>query len=557
MGNMRINLCDIALAYASRGWSVIPLQPEGKKPLLDSWKEYQNRIASPEEIKGWWKQWSSANVGIVTGPVSNLAVIDVDGEVGLQSASTLNLPSTLTVISGRLPFGSAKHLYYQYPAEGIRNDQNGKLGDKVDIRGDGGYVVAPCSLHESGNYYTFVGGFQRFRDTPSPFPKNLLDMLGAGWKEAEFEPVKSQEPWVTQLLQGVGEGERHQALVRLSGYFNSKGMPIDVTKALLLDWNTRCTPPYPTEKIGATVEDIYKRYPAGVKSDEIRPNNVSAISTERQSVSVTSAKDAFASFKASLEERKKFKGAELSTGFPVLDGFTNGLARANLAVVGAWPGVGKTAWMLGVVNHLAESGHKVAYFPTEMSKNEVLKVLVSNGLSIPFDRVFKGEIDDDEMNRIERYMTGELLKNLEICEIDRPSLKDIQKTMRALKPDVFLLDYVQHCDVGSSQREGIQEMVYGLKSLAKELNLSALISSQFRRPYKNDDGEPCPPTMFDFAECGQIEREVSFALLMSPTKERFEAELTYPVNFNLAKNRFGKVAEFELSFSQSYVRFGQ
>lgn len=559
MESTRINRCDIALAYAARGWSVIPLVPGGKVPLLSTGQPqiYQKRIPTTDEIKGWWKQWPDANIGIMTGIVSNLAVIDVDGEVGLRSASTLNLPSTLTVISGRLPFGSAKHLYYQYPAEGIRNDQNGKLGKKVDIRGDGGYVVAPCSLHKSGNYYTFFGGFQRYRDNPAPFPTKLLELL-RGSREDDMEEVPSQEPWVTKLLQGVGEGERHQALVRLSGYFNSKGMPIDVTKALLLDWNTRCTPPYPGEKVNGTVEDIYKRYPSGVKADEIRPNNVPAVSTERQSVSVTSAKDAFASFKASLEERKKFKGAELSTGFPVLDGFTNGLARANLAVVGAWPGVGKTAWMLGVVKHLAESGHKVAYFPTEMSKNEVLKVLVSNGLSIPFDRVFKGEIDDDEMNRIERYMTGELLKNLEICEIDTPSLQDIQKTCRALKPDVLMLDYIQHTSGGQgSQREKIQEFVYGLKSISKELNAATLVSSQFRRPYKNDEGQPVPPTMFDFAECGQIEREVSFALLMSPTKERFEADLTYPVHFSLAKNRFGKVAEFELSFSQSYVRFGQ
>lgn len=557
MENTRINRCDIALAYAARGWSIIPLVPGGKVPLLSKGQPqiYQKRIPTSDEIKGWWTQWPDANIGIMTGPVSNLAVIDVDGEAGLQSASTMNLPSTLTVISGRLPFGSAKHLYFQYPEEGIRNDQNGKLGEKVDIRGDGGYVVAPCSLHESGNYYTFVGGFQRFRDNPSPFPKNLLDMLGGIRKEDEFETVKCQEPWVTQLLQGVGSGGRHQATVRLSGFFSGKGMPIDVTTNLLIEWDAKNSPPQGREHVIKTVSDIYQRYPR--TTDEIRPNNVSAVSTERQMVSVTSAKDAFANFKASLEERKKFKGPELSTGFPVLDGLTCGLTRANLAVVGAWPGVGKTAWMLGVVKHLAESGHKVAYFPTEMSKNEVLKVLVSSGLSIPFDRVFKGEIDDDEMSRIERYMTGELLKNLEICEIDRPSLKDIQKTMRALKPDVFLLDYVQHCDVGSSQREGIQDMVYGLKSLAKELNLSALISSQFRRPYKNDDGQPCPPTMFDFAECGQIEREVSFALLMSPTKERFEADLTYPVHFSLAKNRFGKVAEFDLNFSQSYVRFTQ
>ncbi len=67
-----------------REFSVIPLRPHDKKPMLPSWAEYQRRLPSEEEVDLWWTQWPDANIGIVTGAISGLVVVDVDGAEGLK-----------------------------------------------------------------------------------------------------------------------------------------------------------------------------------------------------------------------------------------------------------------------------------------------------------------------------------------------------------------------------------------------------------------------------------------------------------------------------------------
>ena len=74
--NMAENL-TAALDYCKRGFSVIPIIPKDKKPLI-RWEEYQTRRATEDEIKEWWAKWPDANGGIVTGTVSGLVVIDID-----------------------------------------------------------------------------------------------------------------------------------------------------------------------------------------------------------------------------------------------------------------------------------------------------------------------------------------------------------------------------------------------------------------------------------------------------------------------------------------------
>src|SRR5512139_3569110 len=70
-----------ALAYAARGWSAIPIEPSGKRPLA-AWQPFQRRIAAAEEIVRWYRHWPQANVGIVTGTVSGLVVVDIDPRHG-------------------------------------------------------------------------------------------------------------------------------------------------------------------------------------------------------------------------------------------------------------------------------------------------------------------------------------------------------------------------------------------------------------------------------------------------------------------------------------------
>lgn len=139
-----------ALAYGGQGCRVIPLS--GKKPYLKGWPE----AASSDEgtIRGWWKKFPNANVGIVTGRASDLLVIDVDEKGGKRGLRTLNeLEARLGHLpqSQRVQTPNGMHIYFKCPDTIIGNSV-GTLGEGVDIRGERGYVVAPPSIINGVRY---------------------------------------------------------------------------------------------------------------------------------------------------------------------------------------------------------------------------------------------------------------------------------------------------------------------------------------------------------------------------------------------------------------------
>jgi len=542
-------LLNFALQYLAKNWSIIPLEEKGKKPLIE-WSEYSKRLPTKQEVEEWFTKWPTANVGIVTGAVSGIAVVDIDGPLGEESVLKLCLPATVSVKSGK-----GRHMYYRHPGSHVKNCSNIPGCEKVDIRGDGGYVVAPYSTHENGKVYAWMGGLEKLQDPLTTFPQNVLGLLSvpSSVQKSGFTDVSTQEPWVSELLKGVSDGEKHKSCIRLAAYFSSKGLPVDVTKSLLLDWNSRNMPPAEASGIIERVEDVYRRYATSGRSILQRSDNVQG--AHAVSASITTPKSAYAGFKEELR-----KGAKtIATGFPSLDRHSRGLLIGNLSVIGAWPGVGKTAFTLGLARKLAEAGNSVLYFPTEMAVNELMRVFISSGLDIPFQRVMDGDLSEEEHAKAAEYLEGPVLEKLHIEPITSPTLADIERAVAQTKPNVFMLDYLQHT-TGSTggKRTDISDLVMGLKDIAKRYECAGVVTSQFHRPYKSNDGELVPPTMFDFAECGQIEREVSLALLMYPVeKERFTESMEFPVNFILAKNRFGKVAEFQLKFDQKHVRFSE
>jgi hypothetical protein len=133
--------------YLSRGWSVIPLLPGSKSPCIP-WREYQQRLATDEVVQGWTERWPQANVGIVTGAVSGLIVLDADTPEAWEEVQRRGLPPTPIVSTGK-----GKHIYLRHPGGEVRNFVRKLPG--LDLRADGGYVVAPPSLHPEGRRYTW------------------------------------------------------------------------------------------------------------------------------------------------------------------------------------------------------------------------------------------------------------------------------------------------------------------------------------------------------------------------------------------------------------------
>ena len=138
-----------------RGWSVIPLEYGGKKPII-RWTEYQHRPATFAELEQWFGE-RVLNVGVVTGHVSGMFVLDADTPEAIAWAEA-NLPMS----DMRVRTAKGVHLYYPLSADSsmrnkarIRVGYGGRIG--LDVRAQGGYVVGPGSVHSSGIVYTREG----------------------------------------------------------------------------------------------------------------------------------------------------------------------------------------------------------------------------------------------------------------------------------------------------------------------------------------------------------------------------------------------------------------
>ena len=124
----------------------------GKHPDVGpSWKRFMREHADLALVRRWFTQKPYANVGIVTGEISAILVLDADGEAGVTELERRGYPTTWTARSG----SGGLHLYLRHPGYIVPNRKIARIGD---LRGDGGLIVAPPSLHVSGNRYEWLPG---------------------------------------------------------------------------------------------------------------------------------------------------------------------------------------------------------------------------------------------------------------------------------------------------------------------------------------------------------------------------------------------------------------
>ncbi len=167
-----------AIEYLRRGWSVVPQLPKAKCPCI-KWKPYQDERPTESNLHEWYARWPDAGIAVVLGPVSGLLVLDVDG---IQGHTALidhlgQVPVAPQVISGsREPH--RYHLFFLHPALTTRAKTT-PWSPKLEFRGKGGIVIAPPSLHKSGNRYAWDEG-KTLDDLAIPeLPAPVLDALRA------------------------------------------------------------------------------------------------------------------------------------------------------------------------------------------------------------------------------------------------------------------------------------------------------------------------------------------------------------------------------------------
>jgi putative DNA primase/helicase len=258
-----------AIEYAKRGFRVFPLHSvrdgvctcqewrdkngkgpcptPGKHPRFRNWQE--RATCDPTAIEEMWWNHKGSNVGIATGAASGVFVLDVDpkngGEDSIEGlvARHRRIPDTLQAVTG----SGGKHFYFAHPGTPVKNGV--ALLPGLDIRGDGGLVVAPPSVHVSGRRYEW-DGLAEFADMPVlPAPAWLLELMNG-------KPDNGKKPRF-ELPAEIAEGERNETLHRYACSLRGKGNGLElpeIVEAVLAVNRSRCKPPLDEAEVEKLVE---------------------------------------------------------------------------------------------------------------------------------------------------------------------------------------------------------------------------------------------------------------------------------------------------------------
>ncbi|WGD56065.1 bifunctional DNA primase/polymerase [Bradyrhizobium sp. CB1650] len=245
-------MIQTALSLALRGLSVFPCRPRDKRPATAN--GVKDATTDLEIIRQWWRRVPDLNVGLATGGVSGIFVIDLDGIDAEAELRRLEqeygaLPPTVESITAR-----GRHSFFRMPQATVRNSA-GRIAPGIDVRGDGGYVLVPPSLHPSGRGYVWsVDSADEFATAPDWLLAKVVDSRGT-----RTAALQSSD-WRDLVMKGVAEGRRNTAAARLCGYLLRRHVDPVVALELLRLWNeAHCRPPLPDSEIDRIADSIAGR----------------------------------------------------------------------------------------------------------------------------------------------------------------------------------------------------------------------------------------------------------------------------------------------------------
>jgi replicative DNA helicase len=497
-----------------------------KVPMV-SWAEYSRRLPTTDEVRNWFDRNPDANIGIVTGKVSGIVVFDLDSSGALEFADAQGgFPETAKVKSGK-----GQHVYAKYPGFEIRSSVNKKLD--IDIRADGGYIVAPPSEHGSGHIYEWEEGHSIHEIAPAPCSPWMLDYLKSiaegnrpsktdregGQNDPRVAQARSTadpHPSYTILLQnGAREGERNDSATRLIGHLLAKGLPDKEVWEIVRTWNAgKNTPPISEDELRRTFQSVKKL-------EDKRPKE------ETKEIEIDSLLDTPEKVIADYDQhyvRIPFAGELLTRMEAAMNG---GLAGGRFYTLGGIPSASKTTLANNIADNICLSGHPVLFFSYDDGRTELRYRTYArfSGFGIEdFNQQLLEKSDLEAMAKSEavrkitplKYMVQELLKVEEWSKL----IEKIRK--RHGKAPAIIIDYLRKLkteDSSTEERLRVDEILRSLTDLAKKYNIPVLAISELARDsYKG--GQRL--SMASFKETGSIEYESSWLGILAAVEENGE-----------------------------------
>jgi hypothetical protein len=236
---------DYALRLIEKGISVIPVDGATKRPTIESWKPYQDRVPTEAELSEWERTGKLKGIARVTGRVSSCVVVDCDSQEAHDKMRE-HCPDVMETPTVNTPRGGIQY-YFEY-TNGLIN-RAGYYPD-LDIRTDGGYANIPPTENGNGKSYTFVPGMSFDDVQPLPFPEALKRYLLSSPNLNKYKDASS----------GAVKGERNQTLTQYIGQIlkQYQGMTLNECTNMAYGWNRNNRPPLKALELERTVKSIWE-----------------------------------------------------------------------------------------------------------------------------------------------------------------------------------------------------------------------------------------------------------------------------------------------------------
>lgn len=540
-----------ALYYASLGWPVFPLVPGEKLPLLSKAKGGKGVLdatTDADAVTAWWTTYPDANIGVATGRDADLYVVDIDDALGEDALLRYGaLPATPESHTGK-----GRHLLFSY--KGGRNTA-GRLGPKIDTRGEGGYIVAPPSVHPNGGRYRWVT--PPHKAEVAPLPASIVEQLEA--VAGSIAPVEgARASAIEVVLNGVKEGGRNQALTEYVGRLFAMGhRELEVLELARGVNATKFVPPLDNREVEAVVNSVAT---AHLRNHGRGPSGTIVPLTQTPMVSV-----GLDVFDAMLFKAQQPVDA-LPTMWPTWNrscrmyGGGVGLARGWHVVVAGGAGVGKSLVALNLTAEALLGGFSVAWVSLEMSREQLLLRLLGIATGRMLRDLEPGAMFDPDAFSAASYdlMEKMAVASSRLIMAERPS-RDLTEVDRLMGEAIdqgarlIVVDYMQLVSVAEAPKmdDAMRRVSATVQSRAYRQNVNTLGLSQFNRSTTADRDNP--PTIYGLMGGSSLENDADQIVLLDHTSKKQTPE-GITLNAELAKNRHGELATIPLLMNTRNLR---
>lgn len=561
---------ECALAHAAKGWRVMPLfsaragacechkrecKSPGKHPrIVDPLKQATTDEAT---IRRWWEMWPASNVGIATGKDSGVVVLDVDAKSGgVESIKALlekhgDLADRVMARTG----GGGFHLLFQHPGGHWANTQGtptrpSPIGQGLDFRGDGGYVVAVGSDHVSGSVYrweTPVNGH-----LPAP-PQWLLDAL------------RNRGSSAAVVMDAEGEiltGNRHNTLRAWACQMRGKGMSKAAIMAALHAENaTRFAEPKENDEVNRIVDWVATFQPGSVPNwrEVLGVQDVPVAASESPEEAprgLVSIRDVQPEMDALFTEGAK---PGLRLGWPSLDQLYS-VHRGDLTNIIAAPSAGKTTLGLNVVANMAISHDwKIAVCSTENRIQMMLADLAGMLIGRSYYANFSDQMEAEDRAYAEQFLYDHFrfIKPVSSEPFTVPYVLSLARSMGAdgVIIDPFGAVSLPPARGGSNDSRIIRDTLHGVvQPFLKEEGMHLWNMVHTTKLPLDANGDMQMPNPYNATDSAGFFNAADFVISMRRPKSR--GGLITEVEVQKVKDRFsGQVGRCQFSFEPRTGRY--